>query len=508
MRPPHHFAHRWEPWPPQLSGIPRRTALAAARLVTVLLLSGAAFPQTSEPQYITDLTTAISNILSNNIALAGTPLPRVKFAGHHLPAAGAFLSTFTLNCPATSSTSWQTWSSSCVLKAYTDGLVSMGVDLIHINIWTKPYATGDTATQLLYANLVNYIHAQTCNGSTCEVELNPADLTFAELTSGTPHPPCWAINSGLLVGMSDYQKCLTVTTTAMVTMATDSNYTMGKQPEHFTVIHECSTFNHRFGWDGVSTDRGTASDWRGFVDAVAGKLSAAGYTGKVGAGGCLYWEDGNTVVGGNVVPNFCGDSAYGFNGDTANLQYITYDVYNALSTVGPSNYYTNMATRTSGTSAANYVSEIGATVAAGWTDVRIEESASPPFVYAYDGGTLANLIDTEPNTTADSYRGCGWNDWNTYGTDRQWLDMIFKFASAQKMTSVGVFYTFPFFAYTTDPANANDHCNPAGLYTVNVVSNSLGSTSPTGTYFKSLSRNWPTVIATGSVKLTGKVKLQ
>jgi hypothetical protein len=219
--------------------------------------------------------------------------------------------------------------------------------------------------------------------------------------------------------------------------------------------------------------------------------------GKVGAGGCLYWEDGTTMVGGNVVPNFCGDSMYGFNLDTANLQYITYDVYNANSIAGPTTYAANMTSLATG----NYAGEIAAS-RANFADVRIEESQSPPFVYPV-GAT--DYAETEPNTVQDSYKGCGWNDWNTYGTDRQWLDMIFKFASAQKMTSAAIFYTFPFFAYTgSQPSD----CNRFSQYTINVVDNSLGSTSATGAFFKSLSTNWPTVIATGNVKLTGKVKLQ
>ncbi|MGA2739894.1 MAG: hypothetical protein ABSG65_20955 [Bryobacteraceae bacterium] len=110
-----------------------------------------------------------------------------------------------------------------------------------------------------------------------------------------------------------------------------------------------------------------------------------------------------------------------------------------------------MLTRTSGTNlGANYAAEITATFAAGKTDVRIEESQSPPFVYPV-GAT--DYAETEPNTIQDSYKGCGWNDWNTYGTDRQWLDMIFKFASAQKMTSAAIFYTFPFFTYATAPVD-------------------------------------------------------
>ena len=84
--------------------------------------------------------------------------------------------------------------------------------------------------------------------------------------------------------------------------------------------------------------------------------------------------------------------------------------------------------------------------------------------------------------------------------------MIFKFASAQKMTSVAVFYTFPFFAYTT--STASNDCNPNAPYTLGVVNGSLGLTSPTGAYFDSLSSHWPTVIATGAVKLTGTAKLQ
>ena len=246
--------------------------------------------------------------------------------------------------------------------------------------------------------------------------------------------------------------------------------------------------NGRFMWDGLS--KGTASDWRGFVDLFAGQLSTNHYTGKVGAGGCLYWEDGTTVVGGNVVPNFCGDSMYGFNGDTANLQYITYDVYNALSTTGPTTYVANMTTLASG----NYVGEIAASRASS-ADVRIEESARPPFVYG--------AAETELITTIPGYRGCGWNDWNTYGLDRAWLDMIVKFASAQKMTSVAVFDTFPFFAYTNSLAS-NDR-NPGAAYTTTLA---LSSTSATGTYLNSLSANWPTVIATGNLKLTGNAKLQ
>ena len=165
-----------------------------------------------------------------------------------------------------------------------------------------------------------------------------------------------------------------------------------------------------------------------------------------------------------------------------------------------------MLTRTSGTNlGANYAAEITATFAAGKTDVRIEESQSPPFVYPV-GAT--DYAETEPNTVQDSYKGCGWNDWNTYGTDRQWLDMIFKFASAQKMTSAAIFYTFPFFTYATAAVDAHDDCNPTHPYPSYVVDGFLGSASATGTYFRSLSTNWPTVIATGSVKLTGKVKLQ
>jgi hypothetical protein len=282
----------------------------------------------------------------------------------------------------------------------------------------------------------------------------------------------------------------------MITMATNAGYT--QQPDYFTIAHECSTMNGRFLWNGVS--QGTASDWRTFVDLYAGQLSTNGYTGKVGAGGCLYWEDGTTMVGGNVVPNFCGDSMYGFNLDTANLQYITYDVYNADSIAGPTTYAANMTTLASG----NYVGEIAAS-RANFADVRIEESQSPPFVYPVG---LANFAETEPNTTQDGYRGCGWNDWNTYGTDRQWLDMIFKFASAQKMTSAAIFYSFPFFTYATAAVDPHDDCNPTHPYPSYVLNGFLGSTSPTGTYFKSLSQNWPSVIATGSVKLTGKVKLQ
>lgn len=154
---------------------------------------------------------------------------------------------------------------------------------------------------------MNYIHSKTCNGHACEVELNPSDKNLTELSA-----PC-----GTITNMSDYQACLTVTTNAMLTMATDADYILGV-PEHFTIVHECSTQNGRFIWDGVTPGQGTAADWKGFVDAVAGQLRTNGYTGKIGAGGCLYWEDDNTVVGGNTVPNFCGDS---FNGDS-NLDYV------------------------------------------------------------------------------------------------------------------------------------------------------------------------------------------
>ncbi|HXM45662.1 MAG TPA: hypothetical protein VN924_30775 [Bryobacteraceae bacterium] len=450
------------------------------------LLSGAAaFSQTSEPTYINDLTTAIAGVFSGSITLAGTTLPRVKFAAHHLPAAGAYITTFpsiAMNCPP----SLMGWGA-CPLKLYADGLISMGVDRININIWIEPYVNGDSTTQGYYTNLVNYIHSQTCNGHTCEVELDPADLNLTELS-----PTC------SVTTMNQYQTCLT-TTSAMITMATNAGY--AQQPDYFTIVHECSTQNSRFGWNGVG--QGTASDWRNFVDLYAGQLSTNGYTGKVGAGGCLYWEDDNTVVGGNIVPNFCGDS---LNGD-ANLSYITYDVYNAQSISGPATYPVNMLTRTSGTNlGANYAAEIAATFAAGKTDVRIEESQSPPFVYPVGATDYAEI---EPNTTVPGYRGCGWNDWNTYGLDRQWLDMIFKFASAQKMTSAAIFYTFPFFAYTSDPTDPDkDACNRGDQYTLNTVNNSLALISPTGAYFRSLSMNWPTVIATGSVKLTGAVKLR
>jgi hypothetical protein len=65
-----------------------------------------------------------------------------------------------------------------------------------------------------------------------------------------------------------------------------------------------------------------------------------------------------------------------------------------------------------------------------------------------------SLADIEPSRIQDSYRGCGWTDWNVYGTDRQWLDLIFKFASAQKMTSAAIFYSFPFFTYATAAVDA------------------------------------------------------
>jgi hypothetical protein len=56
--------------------------------------------------------------------------------------------------------------------------------------------------------------------------------------------------------------------------------------------------------------------------------------------------------------------------------------------------------------------------------------------------------------------------------------MISKFASAEKMTSVAIFYTFPFFSYTA--STASNDCNPGAAYTTGI---SLGSASATGTYF-------------------------